>query len=128
MKKKELFITTITNGSAFRWGVGPFLVGDSNSLTSMTLGDVLVIPREKHERIEKRILFNERIAMWVTQVSSKTAGGIQDGETREGRRYAHQLLFLLYSGTHRPSFFISSYIASGAKSISPGHITAPYST
>jgi hypothetical protein len=33
-----------------------------------------------------------------------------------------------YSGTHRPCFFISSYIASGARSISPGHMTAPYST
>ena len=33
-----------------------------------------------------------------------------------------------YSGTHLPDFFISSYIASGARSISPGQVTTPFST
>jgi len=52
-------------------------------------------------------------------------------------RYGIELISLIgvklqlhgfYSRTHRPCFFISSYIASGARSISPGHTTAPYST
>lgn len=32
---------------------------------------------------------------------------------------------MCYDSIHSPCFFISSYIASGARSISPGHVTTP---
>jgi len=72
---------------------------------------------------QKRIVIKHSLLSEKTAILRKS--GMQ--QERKPAGWVELQLRSAYSKTHRPCFFISSYIASGARSISPGHMTAPYS-